>query len=83
LGRDQETQNRAAVRFRDDVEYRFHVFNIPTTAYTCQGIYNRSETPTPSALHGSGEQLEKLTAEHAEWGCSCEVRRVAQPVGTV
>ncbi len=39
LGRDQEAQNRAAVRLRDDFEDGFHGLSIPPTVYTCQGIY--------------------------------------------
>jgi hypothetical protein len=41
LGRDQEAQYRAAVRLRNDFEYRFHALNILHSAYTCQGIFNR------------------------------------------
>ena len=39
LGQDQEAQDRAAVRLRDDVEHRFHALYIPHRAYTCQGMY--------------------------------------------
>src|SRR5207247_6070022 len=39
LGQDQETQDRAAVRLRDDCERRFHALSILHRAYTCQGIY--------------------------------------------
>ena len=38
LGRDQEAQYRAAVRFRNDFEYRFHPLDILHRAYTCQCI---------------------------------------------
>src|SRR6266481_7658121 len=38
LGRDQEAQDRAAVRLRNDVEDRFHALHILHWAYTCQGI---------------------------------------------
>ena len=38
LGRDQEAQDRAAVRLRDDFEYGFHALYILQMAYTCQGI---------------------------------------------
>jgi len=38
LRRDQQTQDRAAVRLRNDFENRFHSFYIPYKAYTCQGI---------------------------------------------
>src|SRR5262249_34577484 len=37
LGRGQETQDRASVRLRDDVEHGFHAPNILHGAYTCQG----------------------------------------------
>src|SRR6266404_8777795 len=36
LGRDQEAQYRAAVRFRNDVKNRFHSFYILYRAYTCK-----------------------------------------------
>src|SRR6059036_1556425 len=52
LGRDQEAQNRAAVRLRDDCERRFHSLSIPHRAYACQGIYDAN----PGGR-------EKLTAE--------------------
>src|SRR5204862_749524 len=39
LGQDQEAQDRAAVRLRDDGERRFHALSIRHRAYTCQGIY--------------------------------------------
>jgi hypothetical protein len=38
LRRDQQTQDRAAVRLRNDFENRFHSFYILYKAYTCQGI---------------------------------------------
>jgi hypothetical protein len=39
LGQDQEAQYRAAVRLRNDFEYRLHSLRILHRAYTCQGIY--------------------------------------------
>ena len=41
LRRDQEAQDRAAVRLRNDFEHRFHSLSIPQRAYTCQGIYRQ------------------------------------------
>src|SRR5579863_4875795 len=41
LRRDQQAQDRAAVRLRNDVEHRFHSLDIPHRAYTCQGIYKQ------------------------------------------
>jgi hypothetical protein len=38
LGRDQQAQDRAAVRLRNNCECGFHVLNMPQSAYTCQGI---------------------------------------------
>ena len=38
LGRDQQTQYRAAVRLRDDFENRFHSLDILHRAYACQDI---------------------------------------------
>src|SRR6516164_8762154 len=35
---DQEAQDRATVRLRNDSECRFHASYIPTPAYTRQGI---------------------------------------------
>ena len=40
LRRNQEAQDRPAVRLRNDFEYRFHSFDIPRCVYTCQGIYD-------------------------------------------
>jgi|SRR5580658_2290752 hypothetical protein len=42
LGRDQEAQYRAAVRFRNNFEHRFHMLYILYMAYTCQGIFWRT-----------------------------------------
>ena len=42
FGGDEETQYRAAVRLRDDLEYRSHAPNMPHKAYTSQGIYIHS-----------------------------------------
>jgi len=42
FGRHQETQDRSAVRLRNDFEYRFHLLYIPHTAYSCQGMYKHS-----------------------------------------
>src|SRR5580765_66276 len=39
FGRHQKTQDRAAVRLRDDFEYRLHALYIPLKAYSCQGMY--------------------------------------------
>ena len=39
LGQDQEAQDRAAVRLRDDFEDGLHYLNILNRAYACQGIY--------------------------------------------
>jgi hypothetical protein len=36
--RNQEAQDRAAIRFRNDFEYGFHVLYILQQVYTCQGI---------------------------------------------
>src|SRR5881397_920369 len=44
LGRDQEAQDRAAVRLRNDCEHRFHALNILHRAYACQGIYWQEAT---------------------------------------
>src|SRR5438445_233019 len=41
LGRDQEAQYRAAVRFRNDFEHGFHSLDILHRAYTCQGIFRQ------------------------------------------
>ena len=43
LGRDQEAQDRAAVRLGNDFEGRFHVLYILHWVYTCQGIYKHEE----------------------------------------
>src|SRR6267378_3322420 len=42
FGRDEKAQYRAAVRFRNDFEDRFHSLYIPHREYTCQGIYSRA-----------------------------------------
>src|SRR6266568_4442326 len=55
LGQDQETQDRAAVRLRNDCERRFHGLSILNRAYTCQGI------------HGATDQ--GVIAFLAPWGC--------------
>ena len=34
----QEAEDRAAVRLGDDLEHRFHTFDILLRVYTCQGI---------------------------------------------
>jgi hypothetical protein len=39
LGRDQQVQDRAAVRLCDDFEDRFHLLDIRRGEYACQGIY--------------------------------------------
>src|SRR6266566_1469634 len=52
LGQDQEAQDRAAVRLRDDCERRLHGVNIPQRAYTCQGIYRSSRSPTAKVAAG-------------------------------
>jgi hypothetical protein len=38
LGRDQEAQDRPAVRLRNDFKNRLHASGIPRWAYTCQDI---------------------------------------------
>src|SRR4051812_6656805 len=38
FGGDQEAENGAAVRLRDDFKNRFHALDIPRRAYACQGI---------------------------------------------
>ena len=38
LGRDQQTQDRTAIRFGNDFEYGFHSLYIRQDVYTCQGI---------------------------------------------
>jgi hypothetical protein len=48
LGRDQEAQDRAAVRLRNDFEDRFHSLRILHGAYTCQGIYKQEFLNVPS-----------------------------------
>ena len=55
LGRDQEAQDRAAVRLREDCERRFHALSIRHRAYTCQGIY--------------GATAQGVIAFLAPWGC--------------
>src|SRR3989442_14562616 len=55
LGQDQEAQDRAAVRLRDDGERRFHGLSILSRAYTCQGIY--------------GATAQGVIAFLAPWGC--------------
>ena len=40
-GREQEAQDRAAIRLGNDFERRFHWLDIPHRVYTCQGILNR------------------------------------------
>src|SRR6266550_6479377 len=83
LGQDQEAQDRAAVRLRDDCERRFHALSIRHRAYTCQGIY-RGTPPLASFLEvhlvqGGAEpvrQLERVVVRpvvHEE-----EVRAVGQ-----
>jgi hypothetical protein len=42
LRRDEEAQDRAAVRFRNDFECRFHELYILLNAYACQDIYTDS-----------------------------------------
>src|SRR5580704_9130964 len=42
LGRAQQTQYRAAVRLRNDFEYRFHSLYILYRVYTCQGILQKN-----------------------------------------
>ena len=54
LGRDQEAQDRAAVRLRNDFENRFHSLHILYRAYACQGILTvrpgRAELSGPRRL---------------------------------
>src|SRR5580692_5621729 len=46
LRQHQQAQYSAPVRHRNDLEDRFHVLNIPQTAYTWQGIYKFKPHPT-------------------------------------
>ena len=39
LRRDEQTQDRAPVRLRDDFEHRFHSLRILYGEYACKGIY--------------------------------------------
>ena len=41
LGRDEQAEYGPPVWLRNDLKDRFHVMNIRTTAYACQGIYPR------------------------------------------
>src|SRR5262252_2053 len=40
LRREEQAQNRAAVRLGDDVEDRLHAPTMRQGSYACQGIYN-------------------------------------------
>lgn len=39
LREDQEVQDSAPVWLRNDIEHRFHIFDIPQLVYACQGIF--------------------------------------------
>jgi hypothetical protein len=61
LGRNQEAQYRTAVWLRNDFEYRFHLFNIPYTAYTCQGIYRKGARHcrySSRDVHGDSDRIK-------------------------
>ena len=53
FGRDQESQYRAAVRFRNDFEHRFHALCILYRAYTCQGIHKAGANKNSNNLGAS------------------------------
>ena len=53
--RDQEAQDRAAVRLRNDFEHRFHSLNILYRAYTCQGIDREGQLIGAVSLPGASQ----------------------------
>src|SRR5262249_22278577 len=62
-GRDQKAQYRAAVRLRNDFEYRFHSLYILCRAYTCQGIFSRAPGDDFSLRMG----MHRLDHHVEEW----------------
>ena len=88
--RDQEAQNGATVRLRDEFKDGRHAACIPNTVYTCQGIYAPPMRGTPVSLlalaaecdaqvmDGSrvSERGREPNAELA--GCACLRRRRAR-----
>ena len=63
LGRDQEAQDRAAARLRDDFEDGFHALCILHRAYTCQGIFKGGRaTVAEAGFHRLEWLLKRLSA---------------------
>ncbi len=69
LGGDEEAQNRAAVRFGNDFEYRFHILRILHSVYTCQGIFTRRLKPAALTMRAiqTGRNIGRRPGPRTSW----------------
>src|ERR1700721_3140058 len=90
LGADQQAQYRAAVRLRNDLEYRLHPFNILGGVCTCNSIFRRPRQdlmkisgPDAQLLVGSLSQVAASFAANASIVCraSAHGSREGEPAG--